>query len=154
LIGYFYFDELDKLTTQIKAEVDSQKPEDTEDVAKAKVEKIKGLVALANGTSERAMEAFAKAHSLSTAKPYKDKMRLNIENAYKLRFAKGTDGMDAFIAEAVKKPFPNPMTPVTPISDPEPVKTDATSSAPTAPATAKPAAPIKPAQAAKPGDKQ
>jgi len=154
LIGYFYFDELDKLTTQIKGEVDSQKPEDTWEVAKAKVEKIKGLVALANGTSERAMEAFAKAHSLSTAKPYKDKMRLNIENAYKLRFAKGTDGMDAFIAEAVKKPFPNPMTPVTPISDPEPVKTDATSSAPTAPATAKPAAPIKPAQAAKPASKQ
>lgn len=165
LIGYFYFEELDKLTTQIKAEADSQKADDSEEVAKAKVEKIKGLVALANGTSERAMEAFAKAHSLSTAKPYKDKMRLNIESAYKLRFAKGTDGMDAFIAEAVKKPFPNPMTPVTPISDPEPVKTDATSSTPTAPATTapgktvtpvttttttKPAGPIKPAPG-KPG---
>lgn len=124
LIGYFYFDELDKLTTQIKTEVDSQKPEDTPEIAQQKVDKIKALVALANGTSERAIEAFAKAYSLGTAKVYKDKMRVNIENAYKLRFAKGTEGMDAFIAEAVKKPFQNPMLPVTPISDPEPAKTD------------------------------
>ena len=162
LIGYFYFDELDKLTTEIKALADSQKPEDTPEVAQQKVDQIKAKVALANGTSERAIEAFAKANSLSTAKPYQAKMRTNIENAYKLRFAKGTEGMDAFIAEAAKKPFQNPMTPVTPISDPEPVKTDATSSTPTAPATTapakagtpttttKPAGPIKPAPA-KPG---
>lgn len=154
LIGYFYFDELDKLTTQIKAEADGQKPDDTPEVAQQKVDKIKGLVALANGTSERAIEAFAKAHSLGSAKAYKDKMRTNIENAYKLRFAKGTEGMDAFIAEAARKPFQNPTTPVTPISDPEPVKTDATSSTPTAPGAAKPATPIKPVQGAKPGSKQ
>jgi len=124
LIGYFYFEELDKLTTEIKALADSQKAEDTPEVAQQKVDQIKAKVALANGTSERAMEAFAKARALSTAKAYQDKMRTNIENAYKLRFAKGTEGMDAFIAAAEKKPFQNPLTPVTPISDSEPVKTD------------------------------
>ncbi len=122
LIGYYYFDELDKLTTEIKAMADSQKPEDTPEDAKVKVDAIKAKVALANGTSERAIEAFSRAYTLGTAKAYKDKMYGNIKGAYKLRFAK-EEGVDAFISEAVKKPFQNPTTPVTPISDPEPVTT-------------------------------
>ena len=140
LIGYFYFDELDKLTTEIKAMAEAQKPEDTPEVATAKVAAIKAKVALANGTSERAIEAFSRAYTLGSAKPYKDKMYANIKGAYKLRFAK-EEGVDAFIAEAGKKPFQNPLTPVTPISDPEPVTTTTTTTSTTPPAPA----PIKPA---------
>jgi len=153
LIGYYYFDELDKLTTEIKAMADAQKPEDTPEVAKTKVDAIKAKVALANGTSERAIEAFSRAYTLGTAKAYKDKMYANIKGAYKLRFAK-EEGLDAFIAEAGKKPFQNPLTPVTPISDPEPVTTTTTSTTPPAPAPIKPAGtPAKPAGTAaiKPG---
>ena len=138
LIGYFYFDELDKLTAEIKTMADAQKPEDTPEVAKTKVDAIKAKVALANGTSERAIEAFSRAYTLGSAKPYKDKMYANIKGAYKLRFAK-EEGLDAFIAEAGKKPFQNPLTPVTPISDPEPVTTT-TSTTPPAPAPTKPVA--------------
>jgi len=117
-------------------------------------EPIKAKVALANGTSERAIEAFSRAYTLGSAKPYKDKMYGNIKGAYKLRFAK-EEGIDAFIAEAGKKPFQNPLTPVTPISDPEPVTTTTTTSTtPPAPAPIKPAGtPAKPAgtEAIKPG---
>ncbi|MGE3467883.1 MAG: hypothetical protein AB7J13_13245, partial [Pyrinomonadaceae bacterium] len=150
LIGYFYFDELNKLTTEIKAMADDQKPEDPEDVAKAKVDAIKAKVALANGTAERAIEAFSRAYTLGSAAAYKKTMRDNIEGAYKLRFAK-TEGMDEFIAVAAKKPFQNPMTPVTPISDPDPVAPAATTDTSSSPAAA---SPIKPAaKSGKPANK-
>ena len=96
---------------------------------KAAADAIKAKVALSNGTSERALDAFSRAFTFGAAKPYKDKMHKNIEDAYKLRFAKGTDGLEVWIAETIKKPFVNPSTPVTPISDPEPV--EATTPVPT-----------------------
>lgn len=149
LIGYYYFDELDKLTTEIKAMAADQKDTDTPEVAKQKVDAIKAKVALSNGTAERAMDAFSRAYTLSAstpaAKPYKDKMKKNVEDAYNLRFAK-KEGVDAWITTAAAKQFINPMTPVTPISDPEPVApATTTTTSTTPPATTKPATPIKPA---------
>lgn len=122
LIGYYYFDELDKLTEEIKVLAADQKDTDTPEVAKQKVDAIKAKVALANGTAERAMDAFSRAFGLSQAQAYKAKMKTNVENAYKLRFAK-TDGVDAWIAGVMAKPFPSPLTPVTPVTDPEPATT-------------------------------
>ncbi|MEO6050117.1 MAG: hypothetical protein ABIP78_02155 [Pyrinomonadaceae bacterium] len=156
LIGGYYFDELNKITQEIKVMADDQKTTDTEEVAKAKVEAIKAKVALANGTSERAIDAFSRAYSLASptpaAKPYKDKMYKNLQDGYKLRFGK-LDGLDAWIATTVKKPLPNPLTPVTPIFDPEPVTATTTvpvtTPATTPPSTVKPAptTTIKPAPA-------
>lgn len=155
-IGSYYFDELNKLVDKIKTAAASQNEADPPEVAEKKVEDIKALVALSNGTAERAMDAFSRAYSLADPKKaaeYRAKMKQNVADAYKLRFAKD-EGVDAWIASAVAKPFVNPQTPVQPISDPEPVKTDATSSTPaSSPATTvKPAAPapIKPTPDAKP----
>ena len=154
-IGNYYFEELDKLITEIPIMGADQKITDTPEVAKAKADAIKGKIALANGTSERAMDAFSRAYSFGAAKLYKDKMHKKLEDAYKLRFDK-TAGLDAWIADAVKKPLINPTTPVTPISDPEPVVAPTTTPA-TTPSTVKPpakpvSAPGKPAGAA-PGKK-
>jgi len=152
LIGYYYFDELDKLTTEIKTLAADQKETDTPEVAKQKVDTIKAKVALSNGTAERAMDAFSRAYTLAAAtpaaKPYKDKMKTNVANAYNLRFAK-KEGVDAWIASTVARPFTNPTTPVAPISDPEPVTTTTTSTTPAATQpVAKPvAAPVKPTAA-------
>src|SRR5258706_1249574 len=99
LIGYYYFDELNKLIDEIKVGSADQKETDTPEVAKAKVDAIKAKVALSNGTSERALDAFARAYTLGLAKPYKDKMYKNLQDAYNLRFAK-KDGLDTWIAEA------------------------------------------------------
>lgn len=156
MIGDYYFVELNKITEDIQKMAADQKPDDTEEVAKAKVAAIKAKVALSNGTSERAMDAFARAYTLASstvaAKPYKDKMKKNVADAYKLRFNK-TEGVDAWIASAVAKPLVNPTTPVTPISDPEPVAptTTTTSTTPTSttpPATTKPGAATPPAKPA------
>lgn len=127
-IGYYYFDELDKIGEEIKAlNAQQDKPGITEDELKKLVEDIKAKVGVSNGLAERAMDAFQRANTLATAPAYKAKMKANVDAAYKRRFGK-TDGVDAFVATLVAKPFADPSTPVTPINDPEPVKTDATTS--------------------------
>ena len=141
MIGNYYFDELNKLTKEVTAMIADQKETDPPEVAKQKVEDIKAKVALANGTAERAMDAFARAYNLGVAKAYKDLMYKNLQDAFKVRYGK-TDALNAsWIAEAVKKPLPNPTTPVTPIADPDAVTTTTTTG--TAPATP-PATPAKP----------
>lgn len=121
-IGSYYFDELNKLVEQIQAKAKTQSDTDTPEVAQQKVDEIKKLVAMSNGTAERAMDAFSRAFTLGVKAEYKAKMKKNVADAYKLRFAKD-EGVDAWIASAVTKPFVNPSTPIQPISDPEPVKT-------------------------------
>lgn len=148
LIGRFYFDELNALVEKIKAAEASQSPTDTVEVAQKKVDDIKALVALANGTAERAMDAFSRAFTNADVKAvdYKKQMKSNVEAAYKLRFGK-VDGVDRWIAGVVAKPFPNPTSPITPVSDPEATTTTSTSgSVPTAQPAAKPA-PVKSAAA-------
>lgn len=140
-IGNYYFDELDKLTTEITAMAADQKSTDTPEVAKQKVDAIKAKIALSNGTAERAIDAFSRAYTLGVAKAYKDNMRKNMEAAYKLRFNKDA-GLDAWVADNMKKPFANPTTPVQPVSDPEATPTTQGADSPKAPAT--PATPAKP----------
>ena len=155
LIGAYYIDELNKLVDEVqKLEADSKRlidegkkleadrkapgltPEAVAELTKQIDEKVKAIeekaaaikakVALVNGTAERAMDAYSRAYTFAPAPPYKAKMKKSIEDAYKLR--KGTtDGVDAWIASTVTKPFPNPLTPVTPVSD-APVTTSATTS--------------------------
>jgi hypothetical protein len=147
LIGDYYFEELNKVVDQIQAKAKEQKDDDPADVAQKKVDEIKALVAMSNGISERAMDAFSRAFTYGKDAAYKAKMKKNVADAYKVRFAKDT-GVDEWITSAVAKPFVNPTTPVTPISDPEPAKTTtgttATPAPATSPAPAKPASTIKP----------
>jgi hypothetical protein len=134
LIGYFYLDQLAAIAKEVGAIVDSQKPDDTKEVAEKKVADYNAKIALANGTAARAIDAFAKAYTLGAAKDYKDAMYKNLQAAYKARFG-NTDTLNpASIAEAAKKPLEDPMTPVTPIEDAKPATvttTTVTAPAPT-----------------------
>ncbi|MFT3744299.1 MAG: hypothetical protein QM785_08385 [Pyrinomonadaceae bacterium] len=129
LIGNYYFEELNKVVEQIQAKIKDQKDTDAADVAAKKVEDIKALVAMSNGISERAMDAFSRAFTLAKDPAYKAKMKKNVADAYKVRFAKET-GVDEWIASAIAKPFVNPTTPVAPITDPEPTTTTSNTSGP------------------------
>ncbi len=136
-IGSYYFDEVRKLAGEVDVLAKTQNPTDTEEVAKQKVDAIKAKVALVNGTSEAAIDAYTRAYKLAKADPksqkaYTDSLLKTMQDLYNVRFGK-TDGFDAFIAQIDKKPMPNPLLPVTPISDPEPVTTPA--AATTTPAT-------------------
>jgi hypothetical protein len=136
LIGLYYFDELNKLVQQIKTAEATQSASDTVEVAQKKVDDIKALVAMANGTAERAMDAFSRAYSSADPKnaPYRAQLKKNVQDAYRVRYGK-VEGVDAYIAGVSTRPFPNPTSPITPISDPDTVKTggSAVSSMPEAP---------------------
>ena len=125
MIGAYYFDELNKVVEKIQLAAKDQKDTDAPDVAAKKVEDIKALVAMSNGISERAMDAFSRAFTLAKDAAYKARMKKNVADAYKVRYAK-EEGVDAWITSAVAKPFVNPTTPVAPISDPEPTTTTTT----------------------------
>ena len=145
-IGLYYFDEVNKLADDVKAKIAAQDPKAPEDVQKQQVDAIKAAVAQVNGASERALDVFARAYKFAPQdeknKVYRDKLYKNLQDVYKVRFGK-PDGLDAWIAAATAKPFPNPSTPITPVFDPEPTAPATTTSGSTttpAPAGTKPAA--------------
>jgi hypothetical protein len=147
LIGDYYFEELNKVVEKIQAAAKLQDEKDAPEVAQKKIDDIKALVAMSNGISERAMDAFSRAYTYGKDAAYKAKMKKNVAEAYKVRFAKD-DGVDAWIATTVAKPFVSPTTPVAPVSDPEPAKTTTGTTTSVTPATT--AAPAKPAPVIKP----
>ena len=124
LIGAYYFDQYNTLSNEIKT-MPGPVESDTIEAAKAKADAIKEKVALANGTLERAIDAYARAYTVGVGKEYKDRMYKNVGDAYNVRFGK-KEGIDTWVAETVKKPFINPTTPVTPIFDPEPAEVKTT----------------------------
>lgn len=137
-------DEIAKLILEIKAS--------TDDKVKADLDaKVKTKIGLFNGYTERALDAYSRAHSVAKASPYKDNLYKIMQGLYKRRFDKDA-GLDSYVSSTIAKPFPNPTTPVIPVVDPEPTTTTTTSapaatkSAPAAtkPASATTATPTKP----------
>jgi hypothetical protein len=127
-------DEIAKLIQQIKDATDDKVKEGLDTQVKAKI-------AMFNGYTERALDAYSRAHNVAksdtpAAKAYKDNLYKIMQGLYKRRFEKDA-GLDQYVSTTLSKPFPNPTTPVTPISDPEPTTTTTTGTA--APATAAPA---------------
>jgi len=136
-------DEIAKLIQQIKDATDEKVKEDLDTQVKAKI-------AMFNGYTERALDAYSRAHNVAksdtpTAKAYKDNLYKIMQGLYKRRFEKDA-GLDQYVSTTLSKPFPNPTTPVTPISDPEPTTTTGTA----APATAAPASTTATKPAGKP----
>lgn len=161
LIGEYYFSELIKLDDQrvkLLAEYNALPNTDAAGIA-AKQQELDANAAMSKGYAERTMDSFSRAHNLSVAPAYKALMKEKILSAYKVRFDNKTEGVDAWMAAAITKPFINPTTPVAPITDGSPAVTTtaagttaAPAMSPTSPTTAKPAAttPAKPAPAVQP----
>ena len=136
-IGDYYIEEgapigeeIAKLIADLKAA--------TEDTVKADLDnKIKQKIALFNGYTERALDAYGRAHASAKPGPYKDNLYKVMQSLYKRRFEKDA-GLDAFVATMIAKPFPNPTSPVTPVADPEPTTTTTGTPAGTSTTTNKP----------------
>ncbi len=147
-IGSYYIDESAPIGQGIQTLINEQKAATTPEDKLAKENAIKEKISVFNGYTERAIDAYARAAAAAKAetpaqKAYKDELNKIVEELYVRRFEK-KDGLPAYVASAVAKPFVDPTTPVQPVADPEPAKTDVdtTTSAPAAD-TAKPA-PTKP----------
>ncbi len=141
-IGDYYVEQGAPIGEQIAVEIAARKPDDTAEVLAQKEASIKAKVAMFNGYTERALDAYSRAHKVASdttpaGKAYKDNLFKIIQSLYKRRFDKDA-GLDAYIATTLAKPFPNPTSEVTPISDPEPATTTTTTNTtvqPTKPAT-------------------
>lgn len=151
-VGSYYFDDVRKLAGEVDTLVKSPEPE-TPELVKQKVDDIKAKVAMVNGTAEAAIDAYARAHDLAKKNPkiekaYTEGLYKKLQDLYNVRFGK-MEGFDAYIANTVKKPMPNPQNPVAPVRDAEPATAAASTSSvtssavstPELPATAQPAAP-------------
>lgn len=141
-IGDYYLEQRKPLAEQIRTKIAEQSAATTTEERKIALEaEIKPLVALFNGYNERILDAYGRAYKVTKDTPankaYRDGLYKIMGEIYKTTFDKDT-GLDAYIASAVAKPFPNPTTEVTPMAMPEPAKTTTSSTEP-APA-AQPAA--------------
>jgi hypothetical protein len=128
-VGAYYFEDVKRLADEVQAMIKDQTASaatDTDEVKAKKDADIKAKIALLNGTTERAMDAYARAYNLAKANPktkaYSDGLYKQIQALYNVRFQK-TTGVDEYITATVAKPMIDPTTAVTPVSDPEPTAT-------------------------------
>jgi hypothetical protein len=151
-IGDYYVEKRKPLAEQIRTKIAEQSAAGTpEDRKLALEDEIKKLVALFNGYNERILDAYGRAYKVTKDTPankaYRDNLYKIMQEVYKVRFEKET-GLDAYIATAVAKPFPNPTSEVTPVTDAEADKNTssgtATTTAQPAPANGKTAVTTKP----------
>ena len=151
-IGDYYVEQGAPIGDEIAKLIASRSKDDTAEVLAQKEEAIKAKIALFNGYTERALDAYSRAHKVAksdtpAAKTYKDNLYKIMQGLYKRRFDKDA-GLEAYVATTIAKPFPNPTSEVTPIADPEPAPTTTTTgNTPATPAADKPATttPTKPA---------
>ncbi|MEO7674616.1 MAG: hypothetical protein ABIU09_11135 [Pyrinomonadaceae bacterium] len=152
-LGSYYVDEASPIGKEIVVLIEKLKGATT-DEEKVKINnEIKPKVALYNGYTERALDAFGRAYAfadekIASEKTLKAEVYKTFQSLYERRFEK-KDGLDTYIAASNSKPLPNPTSEVAPIADPEPVpRTTTVTTAPTAAKPAgsngKPAAAIKP----------
>jgi len=126
-IGGYYLEEAGKLGDEIAKMIEKQKTLATDDEKVKYDGDIKAKVGLFNGYTERAIDAFARAHKVAPSataaeKTYKDTLFKQVQELYKRRFDKEAN-LNEYVAATLAKPFPNPMSEVTPINDPDPAVT-------------------------------
>lgn len=150
-LGAYYVDGAAPLGTEIASMIEKLKAS-TDDAEKTKLDaEIKGKIALFNGYTERALDAFARAHKSLAAKTdaeskkRRDGIYTTLQNLYKRRFDKDA-GLDAYLATTVAKPLPNPTTDVQPVVEEPTTDTNTNTTTTATPAPAKPVAttPTKP----------
>ncbi len=122
-IGAYYFDEVAALADKVKSLIAEQQALPTDEEKAAKDKEIKSAIAMLNAYLERSMDGYGRARALVTktdadAQKYKDFLTAKLKTLYTVRFEK-EDGLDSYIASAIKKPLPDPTQPVQPVEDPE-----------------------------------
>ncbi len=137
LIGDYYLEQRKPIAEQIRLKIEEQIAATTEERKIALEEEIKKLVALYNGYNERILDAYGRAHKVTKDTPankaYRDNLYKIMQDVYKNRFPEKATGLDAFIAQTVSKPFPNPTSEVQPVEDADPVTTTTSATPASAP---------------------
>lgn len=137
-IGDFYIDEAAPIGVEIANGIKAIQAATTDEEKEKINEGVKAKVALFNGYTERALDAYGRAWTVAKAdtpaeKTYKDNLLKVVRDLYKRRTDKDT-GAEQWVATAVAKPLPNPTSTVEPVVDPDPTTTTTTVNTTAAPA--------------------
>lgn len=111
-IGANYFDEAKRLSQSSEDKAKAAGDKDTDE--------SKADYAMAKGYADRAIDAYARAYKIAGAsatakKEYKDGLYKVLQDLYKFRYNGKIEGLDAYVATVMNKPFVNPTTAVTPV---------------------------------------
>lgn len=137
-LASYYVDESTPIGKEIVSLIEKQKAALTDEEKEKLDVEIKAKVALFNGYTERAVDAYARAYkfadeNIAAEKTLKAGVYRTLQNLYLHK-----DSLDAHVvATTTSKPLPNPTSEVTPIFDPEPAKTTTTTSVTAAPGPVK-----------------
>jgi hypothetical protein len=150
-IGIYYFGEVQRLSEELKTLSNELNAATSEEVKAQKDAEIKAKTPIFLGTTERALDAYARAYNIAKKDPkmktIADRAYKNLQTLYNARFEK-TDGLDTYIATVVAKPMPDPTSAVTPVVEAE-TTTNKTGTV-AAPVVEKPSATATAATSAKP----
>ena len=129
LIGSWYVDESNKISTQRSELIKAAGDKETSDTA--------ALLELQMGYIDRAIDAYARAYRQAGANPktvpaYKNALQSILKELFTARYEGDASKMDAYVAKALDTPFVDPTTAVAPVK-----------AAPVEPKIAEPAAPVK-----------
>ncbi len=142
-VGAYYLEQASPIGRQIasliekqKAKVaEAQKATEAADIERFEAElealdaEIKGKIALFNGYTERALDAFGRAYKVAddkvaSEKQLKAEVYKQLQDLYQRRFPDGAKmGLDSYISSMVSEPMPNPTSEVTPVYDTETTST-------------------------------
>lgn len=127
-IGDYYLENRTPIGSEIQKKIAELNAAKTEEDKARIADELKPKVALFNGYTERAMDAYSRAHKAANTpalKAFKDATYKKLQELYEVRFEK-KDGLDTWMSTTTAKPLPNPTSEVTPVTDPEPTNTTTT----------------------------
>ncbi len=130
-IGGYYYEDVTRIVDELKVLIEQLRTIEDEEGRVAKNKEIVAKEALLKGYAERAIDAYARAYSVTkndaATKVYRDGLYTTLKGLYNVRFERET-GLDAYIATATAKPMPNPTTDVDPVEETETPSTTTTGS--------------------------
>lgn len=110
-IGAWYLDEAIRIDGERSAAITAAGGKDTPETL--------AMLGMQKGYADRAIDAYARAYSLSKAdtknKTYSDGLYGKLKQLYAFRYDGKTDSVDSFVATVMNKPMVDPTTAVTPV---------------------------------------
>lgn len=124
-VGQYYIEERSPIGKEIAALIEKQKIATTDEEKEKLEAEIKPKVALFNGYSQRAADAFSRAYKFyNDSVPAEKAAKAQLFGSLTELLRTEKTYLDQRVAALTKEKFPDPTSQVTPIDDPEPPKAE------------------------------
>lgn len=123
-VGAWYLEEILKMNQQREEKIKANEGKDNEETV--------AMLALIKGYADRAIDAYARAYSISPTSETVSRKAIyeKLQSLYEIRFG-NKNGIDAYVSTVASKPMPDPTTTVEPIKEDVPATTTTTTTSST-----------------------